>query len=515
MRPGSPSDRRALVRGGGEAPRAVVDIGSNSVRLVVWSGATRVPEVVLNEKVNASLGRSLAKDGRLPAKAMEVALRSLARFVRLVDLHGVEVIRVVATAAVRDAANGAEFLDRVRALGLDPELLSGEAEAEASAMGVLSAFPNADGVVGDLGGGSLELVEVRGGEASRAISLPWGTLRLAEMRAAGAGPFERRIRDMLDGAGWRGAAAGRGFYLVGGSWRALTQVAMHDAGFPLLDPHGYEMSPERAAALAVTLATGSPKRLQDVPRLANARIASLPDAGALLAAVTSGLKPQRLVTSAFGLREGLLFASLDAATRRLDPLIASVRDYCGFATGRSVDGALLAQWIAPLFATDDRSHTRLRVAACYLARIVQAAPNEMRAQRAIDTALHERWIGLRGGERALVAAALLSDAGERVLPAELRTLCAAGSLDQAIRWGQAMRFGRKLSGNAPEVLLRSALELGAGRLVLRLDPSIEAIYGEGAQQQHRALATQLGLEPAVETIADPAGDRRRLAEVAE
>jgi len=210
--------------GGDPPPRAVIDIGSNSLRLVVYVGPARLPRVVLNEKVSANLGRSLSIDGQLPTKAMETALRGLSRFARLTGAMGVGSVRTVATAAVREAGNGAAFLERVRALGLDPELLSGEEEASASALGLVSAFPDADGIVGDLGGGSLELVEVSGREAGRGASFPVGTLRLPALRAKGPRAFGRRLSAMLD-AEWKGAASGRTFYLV-----ARADASRHGGG---------------------------------------------------------------------------------------------------------------------------------------------------------------------------------------------------------------------------------------------------------------------------------------------
>ena len=487
---------------GGPAKRAVIDIGSNSLRLVVWAGPLRDPHVLLNEKVSANLGRTLSKDGLLPRKAIDLALRGLARFALLARLLEVEGLRVVATAAVRDAGNGAEFLDRVRALGLSPELLSGEQEAEASAMGVLSAFPHANGIVGDLGGGSLELVRVGEGAVGRGDSFPWGTLRLAALRQKGAAAFEREIKGRLDDKGWRNGAEGGNLYLVGGSWRALTLLAMHDAGFPLFDPHGYEMPPERATALTVALIEGGARRLQEVPRLPNARVASLPDAAALLDVVVRHVRPKALVTSAFGLREGLLFEAMDAATRAEDPLIVSIREQAAHGLNSPGDGDALERWIAPLCAAEPPAHARLRLAACLLATMVEAAGREARAQRSVELALHERWIGLAAPERAMIAAALLTEAGEKALPHQLGLLCDADRLARGARWGQAMRFARKLGGGVADVLTHSAVRIDAGKLVLSLDRPLAALYGEAAEQQHRTLAAQYDLAAVLE-VRDP------------
>jgi len=483
--------RRRGEAAGDPPPRAVIDIGSNSLRLVVFAGPARLPRVALNEKVSANLGRSLSEDGMLHPRAVESAMRGLARFARLTVLMGVGDVRTVATAAVRDAGNGPAFLARVRALGLSPELLSGEDEAAASAMGVLSAFPDADGVVGDLGGGSLELVEVARGGRGRGDSFPLGTLRLPALREDGARGFARTLKRMIVPA-WEGAARARDFYLVGGSWRALTLVAMAETHWPLADPHGYAMTPDMAAHLARVTARASPRRLREVPGVSGSRVASLPHAAALLDAVTRHLQPARLVTSSFGLREGLLHAELDAPTRAEDPLLVAARDHARRAGCDPNAGERLAGWIAPLFAGEPDA--RLREATCLLAAAVRQPERTSRASHALDLALRERWVAIDGRGRAAIAATLLACLGERVMPISLGRLADADTLTRAARWGAAMRLGEKLADPASAALTPGGLAIADGRLVLTLTGADAALYGEAAEQHHRALAAMMGLE---------------------
>ena len=208
------------------------------MRLVIYDGPPRAPHVFYNEKITARLGKNVAEDGVLSVKASTTALAALARYALILRLHGVDDVGCVATAAVRDAANGGEFLARVAELGLSPRLLSGEEEALASADGVRAAFPGARGIVGDLGGGSLELVAVGDFGSRHGVSLPLGTLRLPALRAVGPERFARRIHRLLKTSDWA-EPAGQPFYLVGGSWRALARVAMIRDHWPVDDPHGY------------------------------------------------------------------------------------------------------------------------------------------------------------------------------------------------------------------------------------------------------------------------------------
>lgn len=261
--------------------RAIIDIGSNTVRLVMYGGPPRAPAVLHNEKITAKLGRSVAETGMLSEKAMAAALASLARYRALIEVAGVENVEVVATAAVRDAANGQQFLEAIAAIGLKPRLLTGEQEAITSAHGVMAAFPGAKGIVGDLGGGSLELVDIDGEHCAHGVSLPLGTLNLPRLRKAGPAQFNRMVTKLLQAADLT-ASHGLPLYLVGGSCRAFARYAMHATGWPLDDPHGFELDTDIAVSLAGTLNRRRSKAPLQVPGLSSSRLASLPDACALL-----------------------------------------------------------------------------------------------------------------------------------------------------------------------------------------------------------------------------------------
>jgi len=468
------------------------------VRLVVFHGPARLPQIVLNEKVPASLGRTLAVDGMLPPEAMALALAALGRFAVLLRKMGITRPRVVATAATRDALNGAEFLDRVRALGLSPELLDGEQEAAASARGVLSAFADADGVVGDLGGGSLELVDVADGTVGRGDSVPWGSLRLPALRQGGDASFDREIGRTLKARGWLGAAEGRTFYLVGGSWRALAVFDMHQSNYPLAEPHAYEFRPEQVLELAERIQRIPPKRLRDISGISGLRAASLADATALLAVLGQRLAPKRMVVSAYGLREGLLYGDLDEGTRAMDPLIVAAHDH-GIRGGAEPPlGPALGAWLAPLFEADAPHDARLRLAAALLAVGGGALDRALAVRRARETMLNRPWVGIDARGRAMVAAALGARFGERQPAPVLASLCSPADLTRAVRWGAAMRAGLRLSASVPEVLERSEVAAENNRLVLRLPADLAPLYDDGIAQQHRSLAELLELTPVLE-----------------
>jgi exopolyphosphatase / guanosine-5'-triphosphate,3'-diphosphate pyrophosphatase len=495
LRPGSAAAPAAETR---EPRTAIIDIGSNSVRLVIYQGPARLPSVLFNEKVMAGLGRSLSETGAIDAQAMATATAGLARFAWLAREMGVEQLRTVATAAVRDASNGAALIAAARDLRLDVELLSGDDEATASGLGVLSAFPDADGIVGDLGGGSLELVRVVAGTVTDRISFPLGVLRLAAISAKGKGALERRVGRLLKDAGWNGRGKGLPLYMVGGSWRALARLDMHLTGYPLPVIHGYHLGREQVARLGRTLAHLDRGKLKAITDLSAARIPTLGDAVALLGHLLKHLGCSGATASAFGLREGLLYTRLSDAERAEDPLIVAARDE-GRRAGRFPEhGDLLDAWVAPLFADEPAELARLRRVACLLADVGWRANPEFRAERGVEVALHGNWVAIDARGRALVAQALFSGLGGGThAPDPLGRLAPYDELALASRWGLTMRLGQRLSGGVAAPLQRTRLSLGDGTVVLHLPNSERALYGDAVERRHNALATAMGGKAAV------------------
>ncbi|WP_235535109.1 Ppx/GppA family phosphatase [Sphingomonas sp. Leaf339] len=469
---------------------AIIDIGSNSVRLVVYQGPSRIPAVLFNEKVMAGLGRGLAATGRMEEGSLAIARTALARFAAVAREMDVVSLRTVATAAVRDAANGPEFIAAAAALGLKVELLSGEQEATGAGEGVLSGIPDADGIVGDLGGGSLELVRVRQGRIGDRVSFPLGVLRIAGTRGQ---PLDRLATRLIDQAGWTGRGAGLPLYLVGGSWRALARLDMGLTDFPLPIAHQYRMTPDIIARLSRTVPHLGKPKLRSIPGLSAGRAGTLADASALLGVLLRQLGSETTIVSAFGLREGLAFGMLDAETRALDPLIVATREE-GRLLGRFPEhGDLLDRWIAPLFAHETPAQARIRHAACLLADVGWRANPEFRAERGVEVALHGQWVAIEPGERAQMAQALFTCLGGGTgFPDPLPRLANEDALRRATAWGLAIRLGQRLSGGLAGPLSRTRLTTDDARVTLHLRPDDRPLYAETTEKRHAALAMMLG-----------------------
>lgn len=478
---------------------AIIDIGSNSIRLVVYQGRTRIPTTMFNEKVMAGLGRGLSANGELGKGAMQVAVAGLKRFAALTRAMGIADVRTVATAAVREARNGPAFIDRVaQECGLAITVIDGEAEAYGAAMGLASGIPGADGVVGDLGGGSLELIRVSGGEMGRRISLPIGALRLDAVRKRDRRALAPFIAKALDKVDWAEEGRGKPFYMVGGSWRALAQIHIWMTGHPLPIVHQYEMPATAPGKLFRSLSHMDADTLKVVPHLSTSRLPSLPGAAMLLAAVVKRLGSSSVIASGFGLREGLLYADLPPEQRALDPLIEAARGE-GARQGRFAEhGDMLFDWMDPLFGDEPAGDRRLRLAACLLSDIAWRAHPDFRAERGVDVALHGNWVAVTAAERAALACALhacFGGSADSPVMASLLLLAPPTLLARARGWGLALRLGQRLTGGTAVGLAASRLERDGTSLVLRLGQSHADLVGDAVNRRLKLLGTSLGLEP--------------------
>ncbi len=303
-------------------PIGVVDIGSNSVRLVVYEGAVRSPTPIFNEKVLCGLGRQVGSTGHLGAESIACALQALSRFKAIARILDVKNIWAIATAACRDASDGPDFIARgEKALGAKIQILSGQREAELAANGIMMGFRAPDGFAGDLGGGSLEIIEVKGEALRQSVTLPLGGLRLLD---AADGRIDEAI-DIADTqiarVAWLESGRGRTFYAVGGTWRAIARLHMERTGYPLHVMHGYMMPTEEAIDFCEEIRKA--KKLSAMPgieEISRPRREVLPYGALVLERLLKKLEPAAVHFSVFGIREGLVYSLLSEPERRKDPL---------------------------------------------------------------------------------------------------------------------------------------------------------------------------------------------------
>lgn len=489
---------RAVLREAQEA--AVIDVGSNSVRLVVYriDGCAMTP--LLNEKVMAGLGRDIARNGFLAPEGVDAAMRALNRFATLIDALGIKDVYAVGTAAVREARDGRAFVERVRdETGIDLRVLSGEDEARLSALGVSAGAPDAKGIVGDLGGASLELIEISPKGVGRGETFPLGPLTLMRGDEFDYERVSKQVREVLDRTKLLGKRGGS-FYAVGGAWRALGRIDIALTNHPLGVLHHHEMS--RAEVLKVVDAVRRQGRrsLEKLEESAAKRADTLPYAAVVLEHVMNAGQFDRVVLSAFGLREGVLVERMSPEALAIHPLIAAAEALAGrWSRGQSF-GRALEEWIAPIFddapaAFPKKREEVLRGAAARLADVGGALHPDQRVEIIFDMILRAPLAAINHEERAFLAAAIHhrytkapprhADAYMRLLSDERQTAAAA--------LGAALRLGADLSGRSETLLAAFEASAVDGKLLLRVKKKVAHLVTETATRRLDAAAQALGL----------------------
>jgi exopolyphosphatase/guanosine-5'-triphosphate,3'-diphosphate pyrophosphatase len=478
--------------------RAVIDIGSNSVRLVIYEGPPRAPFPIVNEKALCGLGRDMASGGALDAGAVEAALATLRRFRRLIEEHGDPQTDVFATAAVREARDGKSFVRRIDDLGFRTRIIPGGEEAALAAAGVVSYEPGATGLVGDMGGGSLELVALEGGEPRESVSLSIGPLRLMHETGERIGPASETAHRALARVGWLQPGRFQALYSVGGAWRALARIHMQLKSYPLTVLHHYEMSRAEAVSVCELVMRQSRRSLEVIPGITKRRLDTLPFAAAALKALLERSEAQKVIVSAGGAREGVLYLDLPSETRALDPLIEGAHFFAERLAPDAAMGPALQLMTRRLFADETPAQARLRAATCILADVAAYFHPDMRGLQAFDTALRAPFYGVTHRERIEIGYALFvrhegKGAGEP--DAAIVAMLAPEERDRSLRLGLAMRFATSLAPKAPHVLEGCELVRDKGRLCFRAPKAVQSLMGEIPQKRLENLAAEFGLTP--------------------
>lgn len=486
-----------------DRPRSgVVDLGSNSVRLVVFEGRTRNPLPIFNEKAVLKLGRGLQSTGRLNEQATARALLVLRRFHLIARAMGAEPFEVLATAAVREAQNGEAFIAAVRKHlpAVPVRIMSSDEEAALSARGLLCGIPDADGLLAGIGGGSLELVQLAGGLSGQSATLSIGVLRLAD-RAGGDPDRARGIVDTeLAAAPWLGEAEGRNLYLIGGAWRALARIHIAQTGYPLTLVHHYAIRRDEARSLAELLAGSSRRALERLPGVTRRRLEDLPFAAVVLGRLLRAGGAGRVVFSANGWREAWYLQLLPAEIAAEDPLLAAGRDYADRLGRDSALPPALIAWTRPLFPDETPEERRLREAACWMSDIGSRDHPEYRAEQAFLRVLRQPGVGLDHPARAFLA---LTVARRYDAPADApwvavaRELLDATLVRRADVLGSALRLAYTLCAGTPDLLARTALRLEREQLALELDEGAGVFAGDSVERRLDRLGDAMGLRTAI------------------
>ena len=477
---------RALARVG------VVDVGSNSVRLVVFDGAARSPAYFYNEKVMCGLGAGLGKTGRLNPEGRVRALGALRRFAALA--HGMRIppLTAVATAAMRDAADGADFRAEIEAeTGIKLWVIDGQEEARLSAQGVLLGWPGSYGLVCDIGGSSMELAHLSEGRVGQRVTSALGPLKLRDIKG-GRKAVKADIREVMAGLFAKmGEETGKRLFLVGGSWRAIAKIDMHRRDYPLRVLHEYRMTARAVSKTRDFIATEDAAAIRAACGISEVRMSLVPLASLVLSELIRTFKPKDITVSSYGIREGLLYEQMPRELRERDPLIEA----CRFAEAKDARlpgfGRRLYDFVKPLFYRADWQRARLIKAACLLHDVSWRAHPDYRAEVTFDNATRANLGGLKHGERVFLGRALMYRYSSKTPGGRfdaLDALLEPRQLKDAEILGRAMRLGAMLWTGSDEPPGRLRWQPQKRELTLHLSTEAEPLYGEVAEARFQALA---------------------------
>ena len=490
----------------------VIDIGSNSLRLVLYDHNNRAPQILFNEKVMCALGRGLNLTGKLNPQGVELARDNVERFVALSRRLKVANLYILATSAVRDAEDGPAFVAMLEKLcGVKIEVISGEEEARLAAAGVHASIPDADGITGDLGGGSVDLVTTGPGLVFRATSLPLGPLRLLGATLDDAMPRAEVDRSIAT-VDWLKLGQGRNFYAVGGAWRSLARMHMEQTEYPLHMIQHYQVSRGELEGFLDLVSRLSRRSLDKVTGVARRRAETLPLSAYVLLRLLRATEPRAVVFSATGLREGYLYSLLSAREQAQDPLIVSATQVARSNPRFGADGETILGWTDPLFSGETVAERRLRRVSAILSDIGWAEHPDYRPQQSFMRCLRMPLPGIDHAGRVFVAATIHAryggDADDPIL-LEVGRLLDGESLRRARAVGQAFRLAYTLTGGAPGLIHDTSLALENGRVVLAI-PEHTAIYtGEAVQRRLEALGRTMGSQTALKTNSPQPSKRKR------
>jgi len=483
----------------------IIDIGSNSVRFVVFAGLSRAPVQLFNEKASCALGAGIQQTGRLNPDGRVAAVAAIGRFVRLARAMGIDHLDLLATAAVRDAVDGPDFVAELTTnYGVQVNILSGQDEAKLAAFGVQAGTPDAKGIVADLGGGSLELAEIDGlnePPLGRMCSFPLGVLRLTDMANVSDQYLFSRIDEEFASEDWIKQTKVENLYAVGGAWRALAKLFMYQEKHPLQILDKYTMSYADAVELTSLVARLGKRSLIKIPGISRRRLEVLHLAAKLLLKLLQQVRPAKLVFSVHGMREGYYFSKLPTEIHDRDP----IEDVCLTLAG---DGhrfrqqpSRLMEFMDPLFLNETEKQKRQRYAACMLGDLYWDEHPDYRGQQAFFKTLRLPIVGFDHEDRAALALMVLyryQNYDEIHDAQDAMALLDASDHIRVKAVGCALRLAHAVSGGAPGILKHCKIKADDGCLTLTVPVDDSAFYTAAFSKRLDRLARLLDLVPVIE-----------------
>ncbi|ENN92409.1 exopolyphosphatase [Bartonella bovis] len=467
-------------------PVAVIDIGSNSVRLVVYEGLVRSPTVLFNEKILCGLGQGVTKTGFLEEKSTEMVLHTLKRFCALCQQIGVDKIHALATAAVREAKNGEAFIQSAEKILHDRvRILSGNEEAVYSAYGVISTFYRPNGVSGDLGGGSLELINVCDSNLGEGITLPLGSLRLQYMSNNNIAAAAKIAHEKLYEASFMHKSMPSYFYAIGGTWRNLAKLHMAAKHYLLPVVHGYEVDALEMKDFLYRVVSDNIDNLKGISAISKNRRQLLAYGAVVLIELIQYIGFKKIVFSGAGVREGFLYSQLLQEVRISDPLIVACKEMAILRARSPKQADELISFTTNAFETFGISETedeyRYRKASCLLSDIGWRIHPDYRGNEAANQIALGSYPGISHEGRIYAALAIFfRNAGlfaDKEIPDVLK-LATCDMVEKARILGGVMRIANLFSAFTTGILLDLLWQKKQDHVILRIPMRHADLIGE-------------------------------------
>ena len=498
---GVDADPTAQGRIKGARPVAVLDIGSNSVRLVVYERHARSLTPLYNEKSACALGRGIALTGRLADSNVERALIAIKRFALVARMMRVGRIHVLATSAVRDAANRTEFVSAVEAIiEAKVQVLSGEQEAHFAALGVVAGIPDFTGMVGDLGGGSLELSTLSEAGDINGETFELGVIRLQDDSGASAVAAGEIAANRLNQSSLATGPGGGAFAAIGGTWRSLAKLHQVRRRYPLHMVQHYEVAAADMIALCDEIvAAGSLKSYPGSDSVSSSRRDLVPFGAAVLAQVLRVGRFDKVVFSALGVREGYLYGLLDSREQAIDPLIQGAEELSVLRSRSPAHASDLVeftnQYLTVAELAETASQTRLRHVSCLLADIGWRAHPDYRGAQSVDAVAYGSLTGVDHPGRAFLAHVIAVRYNGLKLKGVTQPLVGLAGAEASARAkliGALFRVAYPMTAAMPGILPRIRFVIEGHTLTLILPQDLAFLDGEHLQGRLEQFAGVAG-----------------------
>ena len=499
---GVDADPTAQGRIKGAKPVAVLDIGSNSVRLVVYERHARALTPLYNEKSACALGRGVGQTGRLADANVAQALNAIQRFALVARMMRVGKVYVLATSAVRDAANRQEFVDAVEALMETPvQVLSGEQEAHYAALGAVAGIPGFSGIVGDLGGGSLELSSITNGSDTNGESFEIGVIRLQDDSNGSPARAAAIVRERLLKSSQTSAGKGAAFAAIGGTWRSLAKLHQIVRGYPLHMVQHYAVPADDMIRFCNEIVgAGSLKTYPGAEHVSSSRRELVPFGAAVMAEVLKAGQFADVVFSALGVREGYLYGMLDKREQAIDPLIQGAEELSVLRSRSPSHASDLIEFTGQFLGVSNLAESaelrRLRVVACLLADIGWRAHPDYRGPQSVDAVAYSSLSGVDHAGRAFLAQviAVRYDGLKSKAAAPLAGLGTTELTARARLIGALFRVAYPMTAAMPGILPRIRFEVSGNALSLLLPADLAFLDGEHLQGRLEQFAGLAGFK---------------------